>query len=241
MLSFALAPPSRATARTMMRFFIAAYLLLSTFPVSAVPIQVDLLVLAIDTSSSVSPEEYRLQVQGLAEAFRDPTVLAAIRGIGNLGIAVTLVQWAKGNEQVQALPWARVRNREQAERLSNQIAGVPRLIRGGTTGIGGAILFSVQLLETNDFQGTRRVIDISGDGRANHGTAPEVGRDAAVASGITVNGLAILNEIPLLDRYFRNQVIGGTGAFVVVAKDWRDFAVAILAKLIKEISAAPVA
>ena len=100
----------------MVRFFTAAYLLFSTIPVSAAPIQVDLeLVLAIDTSSSVSPEEYRLQVQGLAMAFRDPTVLAAIRGIGNQGIAVTLVQWAKGSEQVQALPWARVRNREQAE------------------------------------------------------------------------------------------------------------------------------
>ena len=206
----------------------------------AVPVDLEL-VLAVDTSSSVSGSEYELQMKGLAEAFRNPAVVSAIRSAGDLGIAVTLVQWAESSRQERAVPWRLVRNAADAAELARAIDEVPRLIHGGATGISFAIAYGVQQLENNGYVGLRRVIDISGDGRANHGPAPSRGRDAAVARGVTINALAILDEIPMLDRYFRSQVIGGSGAFVMVARDWVDFAEAIVLKLIREIADTPVA
>lgn len=199
------------------------------------------LLLAIDTSSSISTEEYGLQVQGLAEAFRDPAVAAAIRAAGDFGIAVAVMQWAESKDQVMVLPWTPVRDGAEANAFAAQLEAAPRRIAGGATAIGSAIEIATEELARNGYAGLRKVIDISGDGRANHGRLPTESRDAAVALGITINGLAILNELPLLDRYFREQIVGGSGAFVLAADDWTDFAVAILAKLVREISGAPLA
>ena len=199
------------------------------------------LVLAVDTSSSINEEEYRLQLDGLAAAFRHPSVAKAIEVAGPRGVAVVLVQWAEVFDQVVVVPWTLVRNGGEARALADRIAATRRQIKGGATAISSALEFAVEQIESNAFEGLRKVIDLSGDGRANHGPIPTLGRDRAVARGITVNGLAILNEIPLLDRYFRNNVIGGGGAFVMVAKDWQAFETAILQKLVREISLSPLA
>ena len=199
------------------------------------------LVLAVDTSSSVSPLEFDLQMRGLAEAFRHPAVLGAIRAAGDLGIAVALVQWSDNRNQFVAVDWMTVREEADVLALADEIDKAPRFLIGGGTAIGGALEFAARQFERNDFEGRRKVIDLSGDGRTNQGAHPGPIRDEAVAKGITVNGLAILNEDVYVDRYYRFNVIGGTGAFVMTAADYESFADAMLQKLVKEIAGVPVA
>ncbi len=199
------------------------------------------LVLAVDTSSSVSAGEFNLQMQGLAEAFRNPAVQGAIRAVGDLGIAVAMVQWSDNRKQTLAIDWKMVRDEASAEAFAREIDNTPRYLIGGGTAIGGAINFSAHQLSINRFDGRRKVIDVSGDGRTNQGSNPARARDDAVAQGITINGLAILNEDALVDRHYLANVIGGTGSFVMQADDYSDFARAIVEKLIKEIAGAPIA
>ncbi len=199
------------------------------------------LVLAVDASSSVSAEEFDLQMRGFADAFRDPAVAAAIRATGELGVAIAMIQWSDNRRQHVAIDWQHLTTAESAERYADLIDTTPRFLDGGGTAIGGAIEFGVRLIERNAFEGVRKVIDISGDGRANQGAQPAKLRDLAVLQGITINGLAILNEDSSVDAYYRSSVIGGTGAFVMTANNYEDFAAAMLEKLIKEIGAVPVA
>ena len=204
--------------------------------------RVDLeLVLAVDASSSVSAAEFELQIQGLARAFRDPRVLQAIRASGDLGMAVALVQWSDNRKQFLAVDWTLVTGPDGAGAFAEDVADTPRFLIGGGTAIGGALKFSMRLLDGNDFRGRRRVIDVSGDGRANQGAHPAQLRDKAVALGITINGLAILNEDLAVADYYRAHVIGGTGAFVMTANDYESYALAILIKLVREIAGAPIA
>ena len=199
------------------------------------------LLLAVDTSSSVSAAEFDLQMRGLAEAFRHPAVLAAIQAVGDLGIAVALIQWSDARNQFVAIDWTEIRDEAGAAALADEIDKSPRFLIGGGTAIGGALEFALRQFELSPFTGRRKVIDVSGDGRTNQGGDPAEQRDLAVERGITVNGLAILNEDVYVDRYYRFNVIGGTGAFVMTAADYEAFADAILQKLIKEISGVPVA
>ena len=150
------------------------------------------LVLAVDTSTSVDPQEFALQSQGLAEAFLHPDVVAAIRFAGTQGVAVALVQWAGEARQATAVDWHVVRDGRTAAELSARISAAPRAIRG-LTDIAGAIGFSVNSIEANDYLGARRVIDISGDGSSD-ARRSEAARDAANANGITINGLVIHNK-----------------------------------------------
>jgi hypothetical protein len=204
--------------------------------------RVDLeLVLAVDASSSVSSDEFNLQIQGLAEAFRDPRVLQAIRASGDLGVAVSLFQWSDSRKQILAVDWTLVTDVDQAVAFADEVSDTPRFLIGGSTAIGGALKFAIRLIVDNDYNGRRRVIDLSGDGRANQGTRPAPLRDAAVDLGITINGLAILNEDPVVADYYRSNVIGGTGAFIMTANDYESYALAILIKLIREIAGAPIA
>jgi hypothetical protein len=204
--------------------------------------EVDLeLVLAVDTSSSVSPQEFDLQMRGLAKAFRSPAVIAAIQASGDLGIAVSMVQWSDARKQMVAIDWMEVRDGASALHFAEEIENTPRFLIGGGTALGGALSFSLNQFEDNGFRGRRQVIDVSGDGRANQGAHPSRVRDEAVDAGITINGLAILNEDTFVDRYYMVNVIGGTGAFVMTAADYQDFATAILEKLVKEIAGVPIA
>lgn len=199
------------------------------------------LVLAVDTSSSVSPEEFDLQMRGFAGAFRDPTVIAAIAATGGSGIAVAMIQWSDNRRQEVAVDWQRLSDEASVTAFADAVDGTPRFLDGGGTAIGGAIDFALSQINKNAFDGRRKVIDISGDGRANQGASPDGLRDLAVLQGVTVNGLAILNEDSSVAGYYRNNVIGGEGAFVITANDYESFHQAILEKLIKEIGGVPVA
>jgi hypothetical protein len=214
---------------------------LTTAPAVAQERPVDLeLVLAVDASASVSGEEFDLQVFGLAEAFRHRSVGQAIRAAGDLGLAVALVQWADYRQHALSVDWAVLRDAASARRFAKQVEGVRRSV-AGSTAIGGALEFAILQLGGNGLAGRRRVIDVSGDGRSNQGPAAWLVRNLAVARGITVNGLAILNEDPTLDRYYVTNVIGGPGAFVMTANDYPAYRRAILAKLVKEIYGPPTA
>ena len=196
------------------------------------------LVLAVDSSGSVSGYEFDLQMRGLAEAFRSPGVVNAIKAAAPNGIAVNLMQWSSVDEQGQAFGWLEVRDTQSAERVADLIDRTPRLVQDGATAISAALDYATRLALGVDAK--RRVIDVSGDGRDNQSGKILEGRLRAVAAGITVNGLAILNEDPLLEFYYLSEIIGGEGAFVLGADDYDDFAQAMEIKLIKEISSAPI-
>ena len=200
-------------------------------------VAVDLeLALAVDGSRSIDEDEFALQLQGIATAFRDRTFLAALRSAAPRGIAVTLVQWAGDGHQAHVVAWQHVGDAASAATFADQVLAAGRGLEPGPTAIGSAIRYSYLLMEANGFAGARRVIDISSDGYNNSGNRPEIARDEALALGVTINGLTVMNEIPGLDRYFSTQVIGGPGAFVVEALDFEQFADAFKLKLIREVS-----
>ena len=199
------------------------------------------LALLVDTSASVSDEEFRLQANGLAAAFLSPLVHEAIRASARNGIAVSVIQWANEENQRVSEDWILIRGADDARWLAARIASMPRLIHGGHTAISNALAFGMKELEENRFDGLRRVIDLSGDGRNNDGLPLRQVRREVMERGVTINGLAILNELPLLDDYFRDYLIGGDGAFLIVAQDYDDFEHAMIQKLDREIRSIPLA
>ena len=199
-------------------------------------INVDLeLVLAVDVSSSVDEKEYQLQVRGIAAAFRHPDVVSAIQASGGNGIAVAMVQWSDNERQSLVGRWHVIRDNADAAEYARIIRRSPRIIPGGQTSIAGVLSFAIDEIENNNKNSSRRVIDVSGDGRSNTGIHPMSIRDNAIDNNITINGLVILNEEPFLGGYFERSVIGGHGAFMMVAEDYRDYAAMILQKLLREI------
>ena len=195
-----------------------------------------LLVLAVDASGSVDAERYDLQKQGYAAAFRHPRLVQAIQGSMTGAIGVTMTQWTGPSLHVWAVPWMRVSDTASSERLAAAIDAAPRQLFGGGTSISGAITHARSLFSQAPFSAARKVIDISGDGANNRGEPADGPRDAAVADGITINGLPILGLEPFLEEHYREHVIGGPGAFLVVASGYGSFAEAILRKLIREIA-----
>lgn len=211
--------------------------LLALGPARAQNVAVDLeLVLAVDSSSSVNVEEFNLQLQGYADAFRNPAVIETISN-GDLGaIAATLVIWAGDGGIRQIADWTLIDDLESASLFAKEFRKTPRYMLKDGTSISTAIIESVSLFGGNGFEGARRVIDISGDGTNNVGRPVPIARDAAIEAGITINGLTILNEFPELDAYFSRFVVGGPGAFIVTAKSFSTFSAAILNKLVQEIA-----
>lgn len=205
------------------------------------------LVLLVDVSGSVDAQEAELQRKGYANALSSPQVVEAIQS-GPMGrIAVTYVEWADDGYQNQVVGWSVVQDANSARAFAGRLAEAP-IGTAFWTSIGAAIDFATALFPGNGFEGSRQVIDISGDGYSNRGRPPAEARDAAVAAGITINALPILNSRPNpwgglppldLDRYFQDQVIGGPGAFILVAEDFSTFGQAILSKLVREIAALP--
>ena len=205
-----------------------------------------LLVLAVDVSRSIDADEARLQRQGYRNAITDPRVLEAVRG-GMLGaIGLAYVEWSGAEQQRLVLPWTRIASLAEAEAWAGALDRAPRTSLGQTS-ISGGIDFSRQVLGEAPWQAARRVIDVSGDGVNNSGPAAEEARDRAVAEGITVNGLAIVNDRPTfgrvppvpLDEYYRESVIGGPGAFLLAVEEFESFGIAVRRKLIREISDMP--
>lgn len=207
-------------------------------PAAAAPqTPVDLnLVLAVDASGSVDDDRFELQKDGYVKAFLSQRVLNAIKAGNEQSIAVTMVQWTGPTLHVVMVPWMVIRDERTARIFAAAVGASTRQIYGGGTSISGVIDYSVLLLNSSPFRAQRRVIDISGDGSNNLGRPVEQARDEAVKMGIRINGLPILSLEPDLDLYFRQNVIGGPGAFVVTARNYEVFAEAIMRKLVAEIS-----
>lgn len=194
------------------------------------------LVLAVDVSGSMDYEEQELQRQGYIQAFRHSAVLNAIRSGVYGRIAVTYVQWAGAPEQT--VPWTTISNKQEAEAFASAIDEAPLYSERGTS-LSSAITFSTALLDSNTIAGARKVIDISGDGPNNAGDSIVEARAAAIAKGITINGIPLLMNVFAfmpLDEYYRECVMGGRGAFVIPVKSMDAFAASIRAKLVTEIA-----
>ncbi len=235
----------RITALSRSVVLLAALTGMPAAPVAALDLPVDLeLVLAVDISGSVDEVEAVLQREGYIAALRHPQVIEAIES-GMFGrIAVTYVEWAGDHYQRTMLDWTLIDGAPSAYAFADALAESP-LVTEHWTSLSTAIDYAVPLFDHNGFEGFRRVIDISGDGYNNRGRPVEWARDEAVAAGITINGLPIVNDRPNpwgsrppvdLDRYYEQRVIGGPGAFIVVAEDYVAFARAILSKLLLEIA-----
>jgi Protein of unknown function (DUF1194) len=204
------------------------------------PVDVEL-VLAVDLSGSVDDAEQGLQREGLVAAFRDPEVADAIAALPE-GVAVALVAWAGAGQVRTLVAWRRLTDKVSAGDFAARVgAALPAAFGpGGKTAIGDALTWSLAELAGNGFAG-RAKIDVSGDGHNTDGAYPGPVRDTAVAAGVTINGLAIVNQEPSLANYYRKNVIGGPGAFVMAADDYRAFGEAIRRKLLRELAPGPVA
>ena len=203
------------------------------------PVDVDLqLVLAVDSSGSVDFGEFELQTLGIAGAFRDAEVIEAIVHWAPKGVAVSVVHWSGRGQQLVAVDWTRVGDRTSAEALAASLEAIRRSMLAETA-LGEGLRFAINHLARGPYRGARQIIDVSGDGRSNVGAPPAPFRDVAIAAGITINGLAILNDDLTVDLYYADQVIGGPDAFVVTAHDFDDFARAMRLKLLREIRGTP--
>jgi hypothetical protein len=209
-----------------------------------------LLVFAADVSRSIDQEKFQLQRDGYAAAITNPRVLDAVRSGPHHRIAVCFVEWSGIGAQKLLIDWTVIGDTASAQQFAAQLAEAPRSFADRTS-ISGAIEFSMVQLERAPFEGARRTIDVSGDGTNNAGRDVKLARDEALAKGVAINGLVILSEHPLswnaehtnppggLDRYYQENVIGGPGAFVMVAQNFNSFGQAIMNKMIAEIAAAP--
>jgi hypothetical protein len=193
------------------------------------------LVLAVDVSLSVNDIEYGLQMQGIANAFRDAEIAALIAS-HERGVAVVMTQWTGTRNAKVPLAWRVLTDDASAVAYADAVARLPRAEFGNFTAIGHAISFAVELLETNGYRGDERKIDVSGDGQNNSGPEPSGARLEALAQGITINGLAITNNEPQLASYYAAHVITGPAAFVIRAEDFESFAEAFRRKLKRELS-----
>ncbi len=201
------------------------------------------LVLAVDVSYSMDMDELAVQREGYAQAIVSKEFLQALKTLPNGKISVTYFEWAASSDQKVIIPWRVIDGPETADAVAEEIMKTP-IRRASRTSISGAIYFAMPLFEANPYRGSRRVIDISGDGPNNNG-APVVGaRDEALAKGITINGLPIMVKEPSystmdienLDLYYEDCVIGGPGSFVVSIKDRDKFKEAIRTKLLLEVA-----
>jgi hypothetical protein len=200
--------------------------------------EVDLqLVLAVDASGSVNTYRFQLQQRGYVAALRNPRVLSAILSGGTQSIAITMMQWTGPFLQVEVLPWMLLKDEASVNAAARVIETTPRRLFGGGTSISGAIDYSMAMFSRSPYKAERRVIDVSGDGANNSGRSVLRARDEAVAANVVINGLPILADEPYLDQYYRDYVIGGPGAFMVVAENFENFSDAILKKMIIEIAA----
>lgn len=228
-----------------MRALLLALLLAGLVPVAVAAAErtADLdLVFAVDASGSVDDGEFRLQLQGIAAALKDRTVLAAIAGGPRGRIAVNLVVWAEPKVPKDESGWLMIGSPADAARASRLIASFPRRQTGGT-GIGDGIAWSLRSIGASGIAAPRHIVDVSGDGAEttprDYVVTIDQARSMALALGATVNGLAIENEEPHLARWYRDHVEAGNGSFVMRVADYADFARAMRRKLLREIRPEP--
>jgi hypothetical protein len=209
-----------------------------------------LLVLAADVSRSIDDVEFNLQRKGYAAAITDPRVLRAISGGRNHAIAITFIEWSGAADQNVIVDWTVVRDEEAAGGIAATMLAAPRSFLGRTS-ISAAIDYALERFAVAPAQADKRIIDVSGDGTNNSGRPVTEARDQAIASGVTVNGLAIINTQANpgyafhtqppggLPKYYEENVIGGPGAFLLQVENFDTFAEAMTRKLVTEIAGAP--
>jgi hypothetical protein len=201
------------------------------------------LVLAVDVSYSMDPDEQALQREGYVQALTSADFLDALKHGMHGRVAITYVEWAGALDQKVLLPWRLIDGRASAQAVADEIARAPYR-RAYRTSISGALGFSAPLFEGNGYEGIRRVIDVSGDGTNNQGPLVTTARDEVLAKNITINGLPIMLKRPSaasldiddLDIYYEDCVIGGAGSFVVPIREREKFRDAIRTKLVLEIA-----
>lgn len=222
---------------------LATVALLSANPLRAAePVDVEL-VLAVDVSLSMSPDELEIQRKGYAAALTHDLVLQAIAEGAYGKIAVTYFEWAGSTSHHIIVPWTVIASREDAERVAARLSAQPPN-SARRTSVSAALDFGADLFAESEYRGMKRVIDISGDGPNNQGPPVDATRDMVVGQGITINGLPLMTSDPQgarwrledLDVYYARCVIGGPGAFVVPVTEWRDFTDAVTRKLVLEIA-----
>jgi hypothetical protein len=194
------------------------------------------LVLAVDCSSSVDKGDFKLQLDGIAAALRHPALLRAVQDGARRQIALALLLWSNWQSQQVALPWRLIADAADLEATARTIETTGRDIPAGGTGLAAALDYATALQSVLQAWPARRKIDASGDGMDNEGGDAAAARDRAIARGITVNGLPILNGSALLLDYYRDQVIGGPGAFLEPTDTVMTFRDAMLRKLLREVS-----
>jgi hypothetical protein len=207
------------------------------------------IVLAADVSRSIDDREFALQRKGYAAALTDPRVLDAIAARRNGAIGVCFIEFAGEDDQHVVADWSAIRDEEDGAAVAAVITAAPRSFMGRTS-ISAAIDFAMNRFAKAPWPQARRIIDVSGDGTSNAGRPLPQARDAATAAGVTINGLAIVNDNPDLGysahthppggiaNYYRQNVIGGPDAFLVEVRNFRSFADAMARKLSREIAAA---
>jgi hypothetical protein len=208
-----------------------------------------LLVLAVDVSRSIDATKFQLQREGYASALSNPRVIEAIQSGRNGRVGVIFIEWSGVGNQKVVIDWTMIGDAEAAKGFGDRLLEAPRSFADRTS-ISGGIEFAMAQLALAPYQSARRTIDVSGDGTNNSGRDVATLRDAAVSKGIVINGLPILSENPMswnpdhtnppggLENYYRNNVTGGPGAFVMVAKNFNTFGEAIINKMIAEVSQA---
>ena len=194
------------------------------------------LVLAIDVSASVTADSYVLQHDGIARAFTSPRLAEAISAAPG-GIEVLVLEWSDPDKIAVTVDWTRVADTGSADAFAAAVRATRRS-SAGITAVGPALLAAAATFDHLPEPAGHRMIDISGDGIANFGLPPAAARDRIVAAGIAINGLAIVTDEPWVADYYRNNVIGGPLAFVVIARTFDDFADAMLRKLVQEVAGA---
>jgi hypothetical protein len=226
---------------------LAAAMLAPRLAAAAEPVDL-LLVFAADVSRSIDQEKFQLQRDGYAAAITNLRVLDAIRSGPNHRIAVCFVEWSGIGAQKLLIEWTVIHDVASAQQFAAQLAEAPRSFADRTS-ISGALEFAMVQLDKAPFEAARRTIDVSGDGTNNAGRDVKLARDEVLNKGVTINGLVILSDHPLswnaehtnppggLDRYYQDNVIGGPGAFVMVAQNFNSFGQAIMNKMIAEIAA----
>jgi hypothetical protein len=231
------------------RYLLAlAVLMLAPAAVTRAAEQVDLLlVLSSDVSRSVDHPKFLLQREGYAAAISDPQVLDAVRSGPHQAIAICFVEWSGFGAQRLVIDWSKIDGPAPARKFGDQLLELPRSFADRTS-ISGGIEFAVAQLARAPFEAARKTIDVSGDGTNNAGRDVRLARDETVARGIVINGLVILSDRPVpwnaehtnppggLEKYYKDNVIGGPGAFVLVAENFQSFGRAIIKKLIAEIA-----
>lgn len=209
------------------------------------------LVLAADVSRSITSDEFQLQRQGYARAIASPEVVRAIQAGAHGAIAITFVEWSGETEQRIVVDWQVIRDAASAKKFVATLLAAPRAFYGRTS-ISAALDFAMARLRKSGVQADRQVIDVSGDGTNNAGPPLADSRAAALAAGVTINGLVIINNrVELyggfashtqppggLPHWYQENVVGGPGSFLLVAKDFESFADAMTKKLVNEISSA---